>query len=55
MSDLITRINILIVHRERLEKSKSFEEFKSNQLSYIDWLIEYIMADQESIEYINKE
>ncbi len=41
--------NILIIHRDNIKKAKSFEEFKSAQLAYLDLLIEDKRTELESL------
>lgn len=41
-------LNILIVHRDRLERATTFEEFKKAQLKLLTWMIERRLVHVEA-------
>ena len=45
---------ILLTHRERIEKATNFEEFKSAQLHFLDYLIESFESKHKKEEAMKK-
>lgn len=52
-------IDILTIHKDRLSKAKTFEEYRDAHVAYIDMLIGQISANQKWVEatetFISKE